>query len=182
MSSETKVVLVDNEDNEIGTMGKKEAHDCGVLHRAFSVFVFNENNELLLQQRAFSKYHSPGLWTNTCCSHPLSGEDVEQSAHQRLFKEMGFDCIINKAFEFLYKVDVGKGIIEHEYDYVFIGTCNDEPTVNHREVAAWKYMSMEDIRNDIENHPENYTEWFKIAFEKIVDYLKKTNFKVSKFF
>ncbi len=168
-----KVVLVDRDDNVLGTMKKMEAHETGILHRAFSIFVFNSKGELLLHQRALSKYHSPGLWTNTCCSHPRLDEDVMENAHQRLVEEMGFDCEFTEAFSFLYRADVGQGLTEHEYDHVFIGKYDGEPEINPDEVEDYKYMSMEDLRDDIENHPANYTEWFKIAFEKVEKYLKK---------
>ncbi len=168
-----KVVLVDRDDNVLGTMKKMEAHETGILHRAFSIFVFNSKGELLLHQRALSKYHSPGLWTNTCCSHPRLDEDVMENAHQRLVEEMGFDCELTEAFSFLYRADVGQGLTEHEYDHVFIGKYDGEPEINPDEVEDYKYMSMEDLRDDIENHPVNYTEWFKIAFEKVEEYLKK---------
>ncbi len=168
-----KVVLVDRDDNVLGTMKKMEAHETGILHRAFSIFVFNSKGELLLHQRALSKYHSPGLWTNTCCSHPRLDEDVKENAHQRLVEEMGFDCELVEAFSFLYRADVGQGLTEHEYDHVFIGKYDGEPEINPDEVEDYKYMSMEDLRDDIENHPANYTEWFKIAFEKVEEYLKK---------
>ena len=169
----SKVVLVDRDDNTVGTMKKMEAHESGTLHRAFSIFVFNSKAELMIHQRALSKYHSPGLWTNTCCSHPRLDEVVEQNAHQRLMEEMGFDCELKKAFTFLYKADVGLGLIEHEFDHVFIGTFDEEPQINPKEVEDWKYMSMLELRDDIENHPLNYTEWFKIAFEKVEKYLLK---------
>lgn len=168
-----KVVLVDREDNALGTMKKMEAHESGTLHRAFSIFVFNSKGELMIHQRALSKYHSPGLWTNTCCSHPRIDEDVETNAHQRLIEEMGFDCELKKAFSFLYKADVGQGLIEHEFDHVFIGKSDILPQINPEEVENWKYMSMDDLRNDIEDHPSNYTEWFKIAFEKVEEFLAK---------
>ncbi len=168
-----KVVLVDRDDNTLGTMKKMQAHESGTLHRAFSIFVFNTEGELMIHQRALSKYHSPGLWTNTCCSHPRLGEDVEQNAHQRLQEEMGFDCELKKAFSFLYKADVGQGLIEHEFDHVFIGAYDETPEINPAEVEDWKFMSMEDLRDDIENHPLYYTEWFKIAFEKVEDYLSE---------
>ena len=167
-----KVVLVDRDDNTLGTMKKMEAHESGALHRAFSIFIFNSKKELMIHQRALSKYHSPGLWTNTCCSHPRLDEEIEDNAHQRLMEEMGFDCDFKRAFSFLYKADVGQGLIEHEFDHVFIGTCDKGPEINPAEVEDWKYMNMVDLRDDIENHELNYTEWFKIAFEKVEEYLK----------
>ncbi len=166
-----KVVLVDRNDNTLGTMGKMEAHELGVLHRAFSIFVFNSKGELMIHQRALSKYHSPGLWTNTCCSHPRLDENVLENAHQRLVEEMGFDCELESAFSFIYRADVGQGLTEHEFDYVFVGRYDDQPQINKAEVEDWKYMDMNSLRDDIDHHPGNYTEWFKIAFEKVEKYL-----------
>ncbi len=168
-----QVVLVDKDDNPLGTMEKMAAHENGSLHRAFSIFIFNSNKELMIHQRALSKYHSPGLWTNTCCSHPQLEKSIEENAHQRLQEEMGFDCEFEKAFTFLYKADVGQGLIEHEFDHVFVGVSDTQPQINPEEVEAWKYMSMEALRDDIENNENNYTEWFKIAFEKVEDWLAK---------
>lgn len=167
MDSKELVILVDLNDQPLGKMEKMEAHVKGILHRAFSVFVFNTGNELMLQQRALSKYHSPGLWTNTCCSHPRDGETGEQAAHRRLMEEMGFDCNIEKAFHFTYKADVGQGLTEHEFDHVFIGKTDQKPSINSDEVHGWKYMSMEDIRKDMERNPEKYTVWFRIAFDEV---------------
>ncbi len=127
----------------------------------------------MLQQRAFSKYHSPGLWTNTCCSHPRDGETPEEAVHRRMMEEMGFDCDVEKAFHFTYKADVGQGLTEHEFDHVFIGKSMKKPVINPIEVNDWKYMSMNDIRQDIKEHPETYTVWFKIAFDEVDEYLKK---------
>jgi len=166
-----KVVLVDKNDNPIGTMEKMEAHEKGILHRAFSVFVFNDNDELMLQQRALSKYHSPGLWTNTCCSHPREGEKTMDAAHRRMIEEMGFDCGFEEAFDFIYKSDVGQGLTEHELDHVFIGHSNQQPKLNPEEVNDWKYMSMNSIRAEIKNNPENFTVWFRIAFDEVESYL-----------
>ncbi len=161
------VVLVDNNDNEVGTMEKMEAHEKGLLHRAFSVFVFNSNNELMLHKRASTKYHSGGLWTNTCCSHPRPGEQLEDAAHRRLQEEMGFDCALEKAFSFVYKKALDKGLTEHELDHVFIGRYDDAPLLNKEEVEAWKYMSLPAIKADIAVAPENYTEWFKICLSEV---------------
>ena len=168
-----KVILVDENDNSIGEMEKMEAHEKALLHRAFSVFIFNNNHELMLQQRAFSKYHSPGLWTNTCCSHPRPGENTESAAHRRLVEEMGFDCEINKIFDFIYKAKLDQGLTEHEFDHVFAGTFNSNPKINHYEVESWKWMHMDDIASDMKLDPEKYTVWFKIAFERVSEYLRK---------
>lgn len=168
------VVLVDPNDQPIGKMEKMEAHEKGILHRAFSAFIFNDKNELMLQQRAFSKYHSPGLWTNTCCSHPRHNEKPVKAVHRRMVEEMGFDCEVEPAFTFNYKADVGQGLIEHEFDHVFIGYSQKQPQINPDEVNDWKYMRMEDIRKDMDQHPDRYTVWFKIAFDEVEQFLMKT--------
>ena len=162
------VVLVDEKDNSIGLMEKMEAHQKAVLHRAFSIFIFNSKHELLLQQRAFSKYHTPGLWTNTCCSHPRDGESLEDATKRRLMEEMGMQCEIREVFSFIYKAEVGQGLIEHELDHVFIGISDDTPIINSAEVESWKYDTVDNICEDIAQHPDNYTVWFKIAIEEIV--------------
>lgn len=168
-----QVILVDRQDHAIGEMEKMEAHEKAVLHRAFSVFVFNDKDELMLQQRAFSKYHSPGLWTNTCCSHPRPGEDTTLAAHRRLVEEMGFDCEVQKIFDFIYKAALDKGLTEHEFDHVFVGRYNQPPVINTQEAESWKWMKMEDIAADMKSNPEKYTVWFRIAFDRVFDYLKK---------
>ena len=162
------VVLVNEQDQQLGIMEKMAAHIVPRLHRAFSIFIFNSKGELLLQQRALSKYHSPGLWTNTCCSHPRNGESVEKAAERRLLEEMGLQCPMHEVFTFIYKAPVGLGLVEHEYDHVFFGQCDDAPVINTEEVASWKYMSLDDIASDMKAHPECYTEWFKISFDEIV--------------
>ena len=162
-----QVILVDEQDNPIGLMEKEAAHITPHLHRAFSIFIFNSKGELLMQQRALSKYHSPGLWTNTCCSHPRDGETAHEAAKRRLMEEMGMDCEIREAYTFIYKAPVGQGLTEHEIDHVFIGQSDDEPNINRDEVESWKYMSLNDLKEDIKNHPEHYTEWFKITFEEM---------------
>ena len=167
-----KVILVDEDDLAIGEMEKMEAHEKAVLHRAFSIFVFNGQNKLMLQQRALTKYHSPGLWTNTCCSHPRPGETVYNAGHRRLIEEMGFDCKIEKIFDFIYKVELDQGLTEHEFDHVFFGRYNGQPNINPKEVASWKWMKMEDIAKDMKETPESYTVWFRIAFERVFGYLQ----------
>ena len=162
------VVLVDEQDQQLGIMEKMAAHIVPRLHRAFSIFLFNAKGELMLQQRALSKYHSPGLWTNTCCSHPRNGESVGKAAERRLLEEMGLRCELHEVFTFIYKAPVGLGLTEHEYDHVFFGQCDQEPVINTDEVASWKYMSLDDIAADMKAHPELYTEWFKISFEEII--------------
>ncbi len=165
------VVLVNENDKPLGTMEKQEAHVQGVLHRAFSVFLFNERGETLLQQRAETKYHSPLLWTNTCCSHPREGETYLEGAQRRLQEEMGITCSLEKKFQFIYKADVGQGLTEHELDHVFIGIFNDEPKINVEEVANYKWATLDTIRQEIKNHPNKYTEWFKIIFEEYLHHL-----------
>lgn len=167
------VVLVDKHDKPRGLMEKMEAHVKAELHRAFSIFIFNSRHELLLQQRALSKYHTPGLWTNTCCSHPREGESLEQATSRRLMEEMGMQTKIEEAFSFIYQADVGQGLTEHEFDHVFIGYSDQKPTINPEEVESWKYESMPNIRKDIEQNPDLYTVWFKIAFDQVEDYLNK---------
>ena len=162
------VVLVDEQDQQLGIMEKMAAHIVPRLHRAFSIFLFNAKGELMLQQRALSKYHSPGLWTNTCCSHPRNGESVGKAAERRLLEEMGLRCELHEVFTFIYKAPVGLGLTEHEYDHVFFGQCDQEPVINTDEVTSWKYMSLDDIAADMKAHPELYTEWFKISFEEII--------------
>ena len=163
-----RVVLVDEKDNPLGTMEKMEAHEKGVLHRAFSVFIFNNNGEMLLQQRAFSKYHSGGLWTNTCCSHPREGETTIEAAHRRLQEEMGFDCKIKKVFDFIYKKKLDKGLIEHELDHVFIGEFDGEVCFNKEEVNAYVYAPVQVVLEEVNQQPEKYTEWFKICLDEVV--------------
>ncbi|MEQ3500769.1 isopentenyl-diphosphate Delta-isomerase [Tenacibaculum sp. SSH1-16] len=168
-----QVILVDQQDNPIGLMEKIEAHEKALLHRAFSVFVFNDKNELMLQQRAAEKYHSPLLWTNTCCSHQRDGESNIEAGKRRLQEEMGFSCELEEVFSFIYKAPFDNGLTEHEYDHVMIGTFNDEPIVNPEEVASYKWMPLEEVKNDIENHPEKYTAWFKIIFKESYDKISK---------
>lgn len=163
------VILVDEHDQELGLMEKMEAHRKGLLHRAFSVFILNSDGELLIQQRAAHKYHSGGLWTNTCCSHPRQGEDIEAAAHRRLEEEMGFDCHVNKAFEFTYKAELDKGMTEHEYDHLFIGYFNGEPKINPDEVQAYKWVDLKSLERDIERNSGRYTEWFKIIFQQFLE-------------
>ncbi len=167
------VVLVNKNDQPLGAMEKMEAHERGELHRAFSVFIFNSEGQMMLQKRADEKYHSPGLWTNTVCSHPRTGEGISDAAHRRMMEEMGFDCEIEEMFSFIYKADVGDGLIEHEFDHVFMGTCDKEPVPNPEEVGDWKYVWPGELYADIEKHPDNYTVWFKIAVKELKDYLNK---------
>jgi len=163
---EEKVILVDTNDAQIGLMPKMEAHEKGLLHRAFSVFILNDKTELMLQQRAFDKYHSPGLWTNTCCSHQRDGESSIAAGKRRLQEEMGFTTDLEERASFIYKAPFDNGLTEHEFDHVLVGNYNDTPSINTEEVAAWKWMSLEAVKNDIAHQPETYTAWFKIIFEK----------------
>ena len=168
---EEQVILVDQDDNAIGLMPKMEAHEKAVLHRAFSVFILNNNNELMLQQRALHKYHSPGLWTNTCCSHQRDGEDNISAGRRRLQEEMGFDVSLKETISFIYKAPFDNGLTEHELDHVLLGHYEDAPNINPDEVADWKWMSITDVRDDILANPQQYTAWFKIIFKKFYNHL-----------
>lgn len=170
---EEQVILVNEKDEPIGLMGKMEAHEKGLLHRAFSVFVFNSKQEVLLQQRAACKYHSPNLWTNTCCSHPRVGETNQQAGERRLQEEMGLQVPLQEVFSFIYKAPFDNGLTEHEYDHVLIGYSDAQPQINPEEVASWKWLSLEAIKEDILQAPERYTAWFKIIFEEFYHHLSK---------
>lgn len=159
------VVLVDRNDQPKGLMEKQQAHVAGLLHRAFSVFIFNDKNQLMIQQRAAHKYHSPELCTNTCCSHPRENETYKQAAHRRLVEEMGFDCELDYKFNFIYKAQLENGLTEHELDHVFVGSYNDEPRLNAEEVMAYQWITIADLKIDIDKNPNKYTAWFKIIFE-----------------
>ena len=169
-----KVILVDKNDNEVGTMEKQEAHVKGLLHRAFSVFIFNDKNELLLQRRALNKYHSAGLWTNTCCSHPRQNEKTEDAAKRRLLEEMGMRSTLIKQFDFIYKAKLNNNLYEHEFDHVFFGFTNDLPIINPEEVQDYTYKTLEDIGSEMKTIPEKYTEWFKICFREVVNSHRNT--------
>jgi len=162
-----QVILVDKDDNELGTMEKMDAHVLGKLHRAFSVFIFNSEGDLLLQQRALDKYHSGGQWTNTCCSHPRLGEKTIDAANRRLMEEMGMHCSLTYAFNFTYKAALMDGIEEHEYDHVYFGISDELPVPNPEEVSSFKYLSMAALESDIATNPEKYTEWLKICFKQV---------------
>ena len=166
------VILVDEHDVQTGIMEKMEVHQKALLHRAFSIFVFNDKGEMLLQKRANKKYHSGGLWTNACCSHPQPGEETLAAAQIRLQEEMGFNAALKKAFDFIYKAAFDNGLTEHELDHVFIGTYNGTIVPNTEEVSDYCFKSVEEIRNSIQSHPQKYTEWFKIAFPKMEAYLE----------
>lgn len=170
---EEKVILVNEQDEQIGLMPKMEAHEKALLHRAFSVFVFNEKNELMLQQRALSKYHSPGLWTNTCCSHQREGESNIEAGRRRLQEEMGFTTELEDTISFIYKVPFDNGLTEHEFDHILVGNYEGQPNINPDEVADWKWMSLEDVKKDMEENPSLYTEWFIIIFDKYYNTIKR---------
>ena len=167
-----KVILVNEKDEQIGLMEKIEAHAKALLHRAFSVFVYNDKNEVMLQQRALSKYHSPGLWTNTCCSHQREGESNIDAGKRRLMEEMGFTTELEETISFIYKAPFDNGLSEHEFDYILIGKYDGEPNINPDEVVAWKWMSLEAIKKDLQENPANYTAWFKIIFDKHYNTIK----------
>ena len=172
---EEKVILVNEKDEQIGLMPKLEAHEKAVLHRAFSVFVFNDKNELMLQQRAQSKYHSPGLWTNTCCSHQRDGESNIAAGKRRLDEEMGFVVDLQESISYIYKAPFDNGLTEHEFDHVLLGKYNNEPVINIDEVASWKWMPLEEVKMDISLQPELYTEWFKVIFDKFYEHINITS-------
>ncbi|TMU50563.1 isopentenyl-diphosphate Delta-isomerase [Flagellimonas algicola] len=168
---EEKVILVNTKDEPIGLMPKMEAHEKAVLHRAFSVFIMNNKGETMLQQRAKDKYHSPLLWTNTCCSHQRDGETNIQAGKRRLMEEMGFSTELRELFSFIYKAPFDNGLTEHELDHVMMGHYNDSPQINPEEVEGWKWMQPSEIQQDIAQNPDTYTAWFKIIFERFYDYL-----------
>lgn len=155
------VVLVDEFDNIIGTMEKLEAHEKGLLHRAFSILLFNSKGEILLQKRSSAKYHSGGLWTNTCCSHPLPNERMEDATQRKLKQEMGIEASMEFNFKFIYNARLDKNLIEHEYDHVYTGMFDGVPILNREEVEDWKFIDFKSLQNDMELNPELYTYWFK---------------------
>jgi isopentenyl-diphosphate Delta-isomerase len=162
------IILVDKSDKQIGTEEKLLAHKEGKLHRAFSIFVFNSKKELLLQRRAEGKYHSSGLWTNTCCSHPQPGKNIVKEAESRLKEEMGIDCKLKEVFSFVYKVKFANGLYEQEYDHVFFGKSDELSKPNKDEVADHKWMSLENLKVDIKENPEKYTYWLKVCLDKVM--------------
>lgn len=170
---EEQVILVNKNDEKIGLMPKMEAHEKALLHRAFSVFIFNDKNELMLQQRAAEKYHSPLLWANTCCSHQRNGETNIEAGKRRLQEEMGFVCDLKNITSFTYKAPFDNGLTEHEIDHIMIGHYNENPVINKEEVEDFKWMTLEDIKADIQKQPQIYTEWFKIIFDKFYEYIKQ---------
>ncbi|EQC01293.1 isopentenyl-diphosphate Delta-isomerase [Photorhabdus temperata] len=167
------LILVDKYDNPIGSAGKMDVHQKGMLHRAFSIFVFDKKGNLLLQKRAATKYHSAGLWTNSCCGHPRVGESLDTAAHRRLGEEMGFDCPLKKVLSFIYHATLPNTLIEYEYDHVFIGQFDKEPIINPDEVSDYKWVSPLKLRGLINKDPGEYTVWFK----KIIDGLLNQDIK-----
>ncbi len=171
--SEEKVVLVDKDDNQIGLMPKMEAHQKGILHRAFSIFLLNSENQILLQKRSSNKYHSGGLWTNTCCSHPRDGENIINAGKRRLSEEMGINTDLIETFKFTYKAKLENGLTEHEYDHVLIGKYNGNPILNEDEAEDYKWVSLEEVKKDIKKNEKDYTVWFIIAFDYFYKNFKK---------
>ena len=179
--SKEKVILVNEKDEPLGLMEKMEAHRKALLHRAFSIFVFNKKGELLLQQRAFHKYHSGGQWANTCCSHQRENETTLEAAHRRLQEEMGLDTPLTEVFSFIYKAKLDNELSEHEFDHVLFGFYDGKPEINPEEVSDWVYKPIDELQADIENHPEKYTIWLQIALKEVVKHLEesKTFFKIE---
>lgn len=161
-----QIVLVDTQDQEIGLMDKIEGHRKGALHRAFSVLIYNSKGEMLIQQRAKTKYHSGGLWSNACCSHPRPGETMEEAVSRRLMEELTINLKPSFSHKFIYKVTFPNDLIEHEYDHVYIGTYDGEPIANKEEIADWKYISTEELKKDIKKNPDHYSHWFKIILSQ----------------
>ena len=171
--TEEQVILVNQNDQQIGTMPKLEAHEKAILHRAFSVFILNDSNEIMLQQRAHHKYHSPLLWTNTCCSHQRVGETNINAGTRRLEEEMGFKTELKELFHFIYKAPFDNGLTEHELDHVMIGYYNQKPNINTDEVESWKWMAIDAVQMDIQVNPDIYTIWFKIIFDEFYHFLEE---------
>lgn len=165
--SEEQVILVDADDREVGVMGKMAAHREGKLHRALSVFIFNSEGKWLLQKRASGKYHSGGLWTNACCSHPRPGEDNAIAATRRLQEEMGLSCELKFQFSFVYRAEVGDELVEHELDHVFIGTTDSVPKVNPHEASDWSYYTTEELAVHLKETPERFTKWFQLIYQRV---------------
>ena len=173
---EEQVILVDTKDNPIGKMNKLEAHQKGLLHRAISIFIFNSNGKMLIQKRALHKYHTPGLWSNSACSHPRTNELTKKAAERRLKEEMGLSCDLFFSFSFLYKASFDNGLIENELDHVYIGFSDNEPKLNPSEVCDYRYVYADDLLKEVKTSPEQFTPWFKICLGKVLEsqyYLQK---------
>lgn len=173
MAEHELILLVDSKDNECGYGEKLQIHKDGLLHRAFSIFIFNETGEMLIQKRYSGKYHSPGLWSNTCCSHQRKGETLEQAAHSRLMYEMGFDTELHEMFSFIYRVEFDNGLIEKELDHVFFGHYNGPVSPEPSEVEDYRWVSMNELKYEMELHPESFTYWFKECIDKVSEHLSK---------
>ena len=178
MNMTNKIILVNKQDQEIGAEYKLEIHKQGKLHRAFSIFIFNSHGDLLLQKRALNKYHSGGLWSNSCCSHPEQNEEIYFSAHKRLKEEMGFDCELSELFSFIYKSKVGINLIENEFDHVFVGKFDGKLKINKKEVADTKWVNYDFLKKDIRDNPQNYAYWFKLCYKKVFKLLKDKNIEL----
>jgi len=163
-----EVILVDGDDHFLGTINKNKAHKSGALHRSFSIFLVNDAGDFLLQQRSLAKNHSAGLWTNTCSGHPRPKETLLAAGIRRLDEEMGIAASLNQLYHFTYRIEFDNGLIEHELNHVFLGRFNNEPKTNKEEVSDWKYMATEDLIQDLELHPETYSEWFKLSYEIVI--------------
>ncbi len=162
-----EIIIVDKKDEEVGTGDKITVHRTGLLHRAFSIFIFNSRREIMLQQRAKSKYHSPGLWSNACCSHPRPNQNLKDEVHTRLKKEMGIDCDLKEIFSFMYKANLGN-LTEHEFDHVFVGRFDGNPKPNKLEAEDWKWINPKKLKKDIKENPNKYTYWFKLTLDKVL--------------
>lgn len=169
-----ELILVNEHDEAIGVEEKIAAHLNGALHRAFSLFIFNSGGQLLVQKRTSTKYHSNGLWSNTCCGHPRPGESIEAASRRRLSEEMGFDCGVEKVFEFVYRVKLDNGFYEYEYDHVLVGKFDGTPVPNRDEVEDWAWVNLRKIRLDIAAHPDLYTYWFRISIDELCRSLKSS--------
>jgi isopentenyl-diphosphate delta-isomerase len=172
---EEKLILVDETDQEIGTEEKLKTHQEGRLHRAFSIFIFNSKRELLLQKRSSSKYHSPGVWTNTCCSHPRPGETIEEASHRRLKEEMGFDTELKEIFSFIYRHEFENGLIENEFDHALIGFYDDEVSFNKGEVEEVMWVKQDKLKEMVENNPKAFSAWFLLSYERVLNYINENS-------
>lgn len=170
-----QVILVNDTDEIIGVEEKIKAHLTGALHRAFSIFVFNSTGQLLLQKRTSTKYHSKGLWSNTCCGHPRPSESIEDASRRRLLEEMGFDCELSQRFNFIYRADLDNDLVEHEYDHVLVGNFDGTPLPSREEVDDWRWVDITPLKQDMKENPENYTYWFRISLDVLMAQLNESN-------